>query len=779
MAELLAWEDRGLKATSARLDLGGATQRYTYDGAGRLTRAEWIDGGESLPSTPEAWSYTYDSVENLKQRQIEGSLTLCGSPNTEMLDDGSGRHRPSQVGDTVLEWNKRGSLVRKGDQRFRYDAENRLIEVRNATADSLVARYAYDVEGRRILREVNGTTLATVWDGWQAIEEHDVTDAQSPFLTSRRVFGVGLDEIAQLEQRLGATMEAYYPIYDSIGNVVAIADDSGALVERYLYDPHGKRSIWLDNEPPEIHQIRVEDGTIVLEATEALRAIDASQITLSRPSDSMIFPVTVTQPVTTGRIAHRRVEIELSGAQPAAGDTLQLTIAGADLVDLWGHEAAAGLDESWTWQSATDAVLADTQAPKIEEAVAEDGTLRVVFSEPVDTTQLATALSVDGAVATWTVTPDGYGVETALADGEHTLTASLSDSFDLNGRPLDHASPTIGTFTIASAGCDVLHAEPESDLLVGSTVGNVHGFHGRPHDDETGFVYIRNRYYDPAMGRFITADPLGYVDGPSVYAFAMNSPVNYGDPLGLQCMGIFGGENNLCTDIFQYWEPGVFHRERVDLIAQSRDLSLTQEERNRAALKSNAQIPLFFSESGIRFLWNSIVHGWAVEWDESIAVEKRHAELIAAFDGPLGMAYLGTIRQLEEEGYDTRYLIKGGMPGPPAGRMAKGLGKELRLASRVKDSSFAVRQAQRMSQAAQRDVDNLLMALRRGNVNPGVGSRPLGRGFIELRGRNAGRVIVRRTGEDSFDIVGKFQAHVRGDDANSAIITRLIDDYLE
>ena len=33
------------------------------------------------------------------------------------------------------------------------------------------------------------------------------------------------------------------------------------------------------------------------------------------------------------------------------------------------------------------------------------------------------------------------------------------------------------------------------------------------------------------------------------------------------------------------------------------------------------------------------------------------------------------------------------------------------------------------------------------------------------------------TDDSSFDIVGKFQGHVRGDDANAAIIKKLIDDY--
>ncbi|NJL18262.1 MAG: RHS repeat-associated core domain-containing protein [Nitrospira sp.] len=52
-------------------------------------------------------------------------------------------------------------------------------------------------------------------------------------------------------------------------------------------------------------------------------------------------------------------------------------------------------------------------------------------------------------------------------------------------------------------------------------------------DPETGFVYLRNRYYDPEMGMFITADPLGFPDGPSPYAFGAGDPVNGRDPFGL------------------------------------------------------------------------------------------------------------------------------------------------------------------------------------------------------------------------------------------------------
>jgi Pretoxin HINT domain len=97
--------------------------------------------------------------------------------------------------------------------------------------------------------------------------------------------------------------------------------------------------------------------------------------------------------------------------------------------------------------------------------------------------------------------------------------------------------------------------------------------------------------------------------------------------------------------------------------------------------------------------------------------------------------------------------------------------------SHIKNSPFAKRQAEQMGEAAQRDVDSLLNELRKGNRNPGSGSRALGNGYIELRGRNGGRVIVRQTGDNTYDIIGKFQGHRRGDTANSRVINRLIRDY--
>jgi len=41
---------------------------------------------------------------------------------------------------------------------------------------------------------------------------------------------------------------------------------------------------------------------------------------------------------------------------------------------------------------------------------------------------------------------------------------------------------------------------------------------------ESGLHYNWHRHYDPSLGRYTQPDPLGFVDGPSVYAYARSSP---------------------------------------------------------------------------------------------------------------------------------------------------------------------------------------------------------------------------------------------------------------
>jgi RHS repeat-associated protein len=55
-------------------------------------------------------------------------------------------------------------------------------------------------------------------------------------------------------------------------------------------------------------------------------------------------------------------------------------------------------------------------------------------------------------------------------------------------------------------------------------------------DATTGLYYVRNRWYDPQVGRFVSEDPIGLAGGMNVYVYAKNNPLSYIDPLGLEAV---------------------------------------------------------------------------------------------------------------------------------------------------------------------------------------------------------------------------------------------------
>ena len=59
-------------------------------------------------------------------------------------------------------------------------------------------------------------------------------------------------------------------------------------------------------------------------------------------------------------------------------------------------------------------------------------------------------------------------------------------------------------------------------------------FTGKERDGETGLYYHGARYCAPWLGRWVSCDPSGFVDGPNLYAYARNNPVRLRDPDGRQ-----------------------------------------------------------------------------------------------------------------------------------------------------------------------------------------------------------------------------------------------------
>ena len=69
----------------------------------------------------------------------------------------------------------------------------------------------------------------------------------------------------------------------------------------------------------------------------------------------------------------------------------------------------------------------------------------------------------------------------------------------------------------------------------GSAIKSNLRFPGQYFDEETGFHYNWNRYYDSSLGRYLRADPIGIDGGINLYIYGQNNPLINKDINGLKC----------------------------------------------------------------------------------------------------------------------------------------------------------------------------------------------------------------------------------------------------
>ena len=86
-----------------------------------------------------------------------------------------------------------------------------------------------------------------------------------------------------------------------------------------------------------------------------------------------------------------------------------------------------------------------------------------------------------------------------------------------------------------------------SDDAIRDDLGHMNPFRyrGYYYSDELGLYYLKSRFYDPEVGRFISADSIDYlapdtINGLNLYAYCGNNPVMFCDPEGHFLLSILG-----------------------------------------------------------------------------------------------------------------------------------------------------------------------------------------------------------------------------------------------
>jgi len=141
------------------------------------------------------------------------------------------------------------------------------------------------------------------------------------------------------------------------------------------------------------------------------------------------------------------------------------------------------------------------------------------------------------------LTDDRYfvqpGAATMIVSSGGPTTYEVADSQGTGNTVID-----AGTGEITARRYTTPYGQPRSTAPLLSTWPDDHTFLGKTTDTSTGLVDVGARKYDPATGRFISADPVFQPDNPQSiggYAYAASDPASNSDPSGLCPSDICGG----------------------------------------------------------------------------------------------------------------------------------------------------------------------------------------------------------------------------------------------
>lgn len=546
-------DHRGLVTSQQRL-VDGATEQWSYDALGRQT--QWI-GPEG-----ETRTYRYDSRSHLIAEgdatgiHVRHAYDLLGRQIRHMEIASIPESNPANPDgriETELTWSDDDQLVVLGDDlghvtRYRYDPRGHVVGIVYPSGEG--DDYAYDLEGRLIRKtDANGTEHAYDYDvagryvGMRAMPK----DEPAEILTQQFRYD-GLHRVTEARQTFRGATVLNTMEYSPLSQL--LHETTNAIGTSYAYDARGLMTERRWDRGP--HEARAYDPLGRL-----IRAT-ADDVTVTRTYDDAKRSVETAWPGGLRLIQrHDRSDRREETRAVWMGDVLWQHLHAYDAQgNLLRTEEGEG--RHWTYQY--------DGADRLIEASFVNGAETRRWQWALD------GLGQEHGVGMPHLTYDAYGNLTSAASQQytydplhrllrvttgHNATVMGQYAYDALGRRIrsddqewhysgwhaiarrdgqrdaywlrgDQVDENFGELTgqrwylqdrLGSVRQVVREGETRPTMMAYTPYGEplsmprsqaAFGYTGRPYDADTGLLHARHRMYQPATGRFLTPDPLGY-----------------------------------------------------------------------------------------------------------------------------------------------------------------------------------------------------------------------------------------------------------------------------
>ena len=453
-----------------RLDANGQTLRYTYDRRNRLTRVQYpkgVDGTFTYDAISQRTSVT-DSIGTVTyQYDTASQLTRVTYPGNKTVT-----YAYDMAGRRVQMTNPDGGITR-----YTYNVASQLTSITDP--QNLTTRYAYDTAGRLTqITLANGSKTLLTYNTANALIKIENRKSDDTLINRFDYVQDAVGNRTRLTEANGDyTDYTYDDVYQLLSEVKKDASDSELYNYAYAYDKLGNRlTMTLDGQTTnytyDVNNRLLTAGTLGFE-------YDANGNMTRRTDSSDPINLSVTQ-------YQYNYENHLTQITDPDGSKNWFKY-GADGVRQTKRTTTSAVQFIYDGFNVIQEINDITGQTSAEYFYGPRGVLKQRRNNQDH----------------WYL-PDGLGSTTALTDAAENVTDTYT--YEAFGNRVNSTGTTVNPYKYV-AGSEY-YTDDESDLML-----------------------LTFRYYDAALGRFITRDPASV--GPNLYAYVSNNPLKYVDPTGL------------------------------------------------------------------------------------------------------------------------------------------------------------------------------------------------------------------------------------------------------